>query len=795
MNQLDDGHPLTLTESGGPPETRIATARQARSIYERLWRSDLNYRAPKRAKLNGLSDGNPPYLQRDLDNAGMSHRCNINFRVTKSYRSNGVGAFYDLFNEAPTYATVQLKKGTPEQLAQWSRVVTLNFDWLCRYERRFDYDMQRSQDEMVWHGSGPLVYQDIFDWRPTAILNSQLLVPDMTLSETSLWDDEAIVLTEYRADQLWRYIRDEKAATTLGWNVERAKQAVINASPESTKGGMFNHWEWHQQQLKNGSIDYAGSSNTISVAHVLCREFAKTGEAEGKITHVMVVRDSQDTKSGEDEFLFQKTGRFDNWSQCIHPMYYDRGSGGFHHAVTGMGTEMCSVMELQNRMYCNQADRAMLPKLMIKPTTSTAADGMSLVQNGDHLILSEGMDVIQTPLAGLTEEEMMFNRELSNLVSSNLSQYRSSQPEPIKGNPETATGRRLDASQQAALQKTQMNRYYGQMDALYSEMYRRAVNATSKSAPGGERAMEFIERCKNSGVPLSAMKEVEWVKASRVVGQGSEFLRKEVLNQLWITVGPGLPENGRSNLVDDMIATGTGPTGVERYNPKKDAQTLPDDQYAWAISQVADMKIGVPAVVTASQNPAVFVTTFLKAAEDAAGSVEQGGNPQEVASFLDLCGQAIAQHLKRLSTDPSRAGLVKMLTLKFKELGQVLDQLKQLLQKQAEEQQQKQEQMQQQQGQQQSDFALAKARLEGELALKSRKTEFGIQEKSVKTRQGMALKDATTAQQIRLNAAKHGHTVQLDQMQAMHNARMAEMQQEHDQSMEREANRNGGSDD
>lgn len=751
-NQINDGYPSTLNDSGRPPETRIGDANQAIAIYQRLWRADLNWRAPKRAMLNGLSDGNPPFRQRDLDNAGMSHRCNINFRVSESYRSNAVGAFYDLFNEAPTYATIQLKKGTPEEIAAWSRTATTHFDWLCRYEPRFDYDMQRSEDEMVWHGKGPLVYQDIFDWRPTAILDRNLLVPDMTLSDTSYWDDEVIILTEYRVDQLWCYIRDAKAATALGWNVERAKHAIINASPESTKGGMFNQWEWHQQQLKNGSIDYAGSSNTVSVAHVFCREFAKESGEQGKITHVMVVRDNNDDKP--DKFLFQKIGRYDDWTQCIHPMYYDRGGGGYHHSVTGLGTKMYSVMELQNRILCSLADRTMLPKLMLKPTTSTAADGMSLQQNGDHLILTEGMDVVQTPLAGLAEEEMNFNRELSNLVASNLSQYRTNATEPVKGNPETATGRRLDASQQSALQKTQMNRYYGQMDSLYSEMYRRAVNTKSKNSPGGERAMEFLRRCEAEGCTREILKEVEWVKASRVVGQGSEFMRTEALNRIWITVGPGLPEDGRSNLVDDLIATSAGYSGVDRYNPKPSPSQLPSDQYALAVSQIADMKIGVPAVVTSTQNPAIFAETFLKAADDAAGTLEQGANPQEVAAFLDLSGQAIAKHLQRLSRDPSRAGMVKEMTQQWKQLAKVHDDLVAHLQEQAEMQQAKQAEMQEQQAAMQSQFALDKARQEFELNLKREKTSFGIQDKMVKTRQGLSIADARAASDIRIANAK-----------------------------------------
>jgi len=121
---------MTLTDSGNPPETRIGSAVQARTVFEMLWRADEG-RSRKRQLVKGLVDGNPPYRQTDLDNAGRSNQCNINWRVSESYMNSAVGAFYDLFNEAPTYATIQLKKGTKEQIAQWSRAVTTHFHWLC----------------------------------------------------------------------------------------------------------------------------------------------------------------------------------------------------------------------------------------------------------------------------------------------------------------------------------------------------------------------------------------------------------------------------------------------------------------------------------------------------------------------------------------------------------------------------------------------------------------------------------------------------------------------------------------
>jgi hypothetical protein len=368
--------------------------------------------------------------------------------------------------------------------------------------------------------------------------------------------------------------------------------------------------------------------------------------------------------------------------------------------------------------------------------------------------MAEGYDMIQTPVAGIMDDVMMFHRETGNLIAGNLSQYRPKM-DNAQGNPRTATEINKDAQQEASLQKTQMNRYYKQLDGLYAEMYRRACNVTSQFAPGGARAKEFLRRCKEDGVPLEAMKEPELVRASRVVGQGSEFMRQQSTEYLFQMLTPTLPETGRANLIKDVIASRAGQHAVERYYPEADPSKLPDDATALAMGQVADMKIGVPAVVTATQNPVIFAGVFLQAADQAAGSLQQGANPQEVASFLDMSGQAIAQHLQRLSQDPSRKQVFKQMEKQWKQLAQVHDQLVQHIQDQ---QQQAQAQAQQQQAdmaQQQQAQTLEQQKVSGMLQLHAQKTQAGIQDKAIKTQAQIQLAKEKAASQIGINLTKH----------------------------------------
>ena len=134
--------------------------------------------AKVRAKVKGLVDGNAPYLH-ELTRTGQSFRTNVNFREGESFLNMGMSAFFDVFAEVPTYATVRIKHGS-EYSEKYSRIITGEFDRLQKKDGSFDFMMQLSQHEMVLYGTGPMVFEDGTDWRCQPLKSADLLVPEGT---------------------------------------------------------------------------------------------------------------------------------------------------------------------------------------------------------------------------------------------------------------------------------------------------------------------------------------------------------------------------------------------------------------------------------------------------------------------------------------------------------------------------------------------------------------------------------------------------------------------------------------
>ena len=212
---------------------------------------------------------------------------------------------------------------------------------------------------------------------------------------------------------------------------------------------------------------------------------------------------------------------------------------------------------------------------MLKPTSPNAQNKMNIVNMGSYTVLPADFDVQQTAAGGVLDAPLAVERELEGMLQANLSQYR--QRLDKQGNPRTATEIQAIVSQQSVLGKTQLNRYYVQLDALFNERYRRAASSIlTKDVAGGAMALEFQQRCVNRGVPPEAIEKAQ-ASASRTAGAGSAMERRAVMNQL-LDMSGMLPEGGREHVIKDAIASMTGFQALDRYFPSPEKDVSAQEQ-------------------------------------------------------------------------------------------------------------------------------------------------------------------------------------------------------------------------
>ena len=737
--------PLENISEDGVPESRLNDASSVQSMVKSMIRAD-DRRSKVRAKVKGLVDGNAPYNSGELQRTGQSFRTNVNFREGESFLNMGMSAFFDVFSEVPTYATVKINHGDVNDSEKYSRIITEEFDRMQKKDGSFDYMMQLSQHEMVLYGTGPMIFEDSTDWRCKPMKSADLLVPEGTKSNVEDWD-MCVVRSQYRAHELFKFIRNEKAAAKAGWTVDAAKKAIMGAHPDSI--GSNHTWEKTQQELRNNDLSYSSRCDVITVAHVFYREFPDDKNPEGAISHCIV-----DERGDNKEFLFRKVRRFKKWSEVVHPMYYDKGDGQ-HHSVKGMGVKMFAALELKNRLKCSLVDAAMArTTIHLQPSSPNDLNRMNVVQMGPYSVIPSGYNVTQTNSAGVLDAPLAVERELEGLMQANLSQYR--QRLEKQGNPRTATEIEALMAQQSVLGKTQLNRYYSQLDVLFAERYRRAINPNmTKDMAGAAEAIEFQKRCIERGCPRECLDKVEYVQSTRTAGRGSAMERRAISNALMNVVGM-LPEGGRKKVIEDHVASLAGYHSLGRYYPMPEEDVDTQEQQQEAARENALFRTGATIPIAGGDNHAVHADVHLQTATEAISAAQQGaGNLVEVADFLQIIIEHIAAHLSELELDPTRKELLDIYEKQFNELQKLTNELLDVVMKQQQEaeaqalqQQQMMAEAQAIQGGADPKEQLAMMRAERDEARRDMKAQNDIERKTSKTQQDMALKDAKAAQKM-----------------------------------------------
>lgn len=721
-----------ISENGQVPECRLGTAESIRNRFQRFLDSD-DKRSRKRAKVDGLVDGNPPYNPSKLKEAGRADAANFNDGTARAFLESAIGAFYDLVSEGPGHVNILQHFGDEEKQIEYGRTMSSEADLIFDRDKSWDRNIQTSQHSTVLHGAGPLFFDDPHVVFPRPIRCRDLLVPDLVEADLDRWEI-SIIPFEYYPPEMYERIQNPKAAKAIGWDVEHTRKVIQHAIPQKEPNDRQQDWEYYQNLIKTNSFDYIDSENVCKLAHGFGREF------NGRITHVIIER--SDTTGLGTKFLFKSVGRYANFYQIVHPMYYDTGREGLHHNVTGLGVKMYTLMEYLMRGHCNLWDKSFAPKTLFMPTTAEAASKFQMQRYSDYALMTPGVNVVQAPIQGYLTDGLAMYRNSSEVMRSNLSQYRQQVPMEKPGNPATAFEKRLDASTQSSLSNTTFSRYYEQLDLLYAEIVRRLCNLNSTDP----RAISFQKRCKEKGVPKECFGCVDHVTAVRVLGGGTPFMR-QTTTQTMMGILQRLPEDGQQNLLNDFIASHAGPTAVQRWSPKSQTSIMMGDQRERAGNQITGMKAGKQYDFSPSQDALIFASVFLHACVQSLGSVQKGADPKSVLSFLDLCAPACRFNINRMLKDPLRKAAGETLEKQLEQVAKQTDQLTKMLQKQA-------QQTKKQQGKTQqvlSDIQLKNVETQAKIKDRAIKTRAQLTERAQKHRQNLALNDLRTSAEVSLN--------------------------------------------
>lgn len=741
--------------NGEPPKRRLEDATKCVEVVQKMQRANIE-RMGITSMAKRIRDRKRPYSQKGLQDQGRGWYPNINFGDAESDLNNAVAPYYDIFSEVPRYYNLKTSYGDSSQKVEWSDIISECFHDLLAESEVFDFEVQKSQNECISFGFGPCCFENQWDFRFKAFPHSSILVPQSASANPDLWEicavpDDTLVGTA------WKAIRN-KEASEAGWNVSSVLKSIANAHEKtlSMTATGENYLQW-ADRLRRNDIWWSYDSQYIELAHVLVKELDGSG-----ISHAIV-----DLKSGDNEYLYYKKSVYQKFSQFITVFPFDIGDGTLY-SIKGLIVKNADHYQVQDRLKCQIIAGAFIgSSLIIKAGTETQDNEIELVQIGPVTRLPASCTVEQTNLKGLLEGPLGVDRYFEQHRLSNMGQYkRINDP---SGQPLTATGETLQAQNKAVLSKSSMNRYYGQMDKLGKELYRRASNPElTRHHPGADLVFEFRQKCLDRGVPARAMDQVYSVRFYRNAGQGSADVRELQLSKV-VAMMPMYSEETKQKILRMSTATIMGQDIANDWVPQVPDQTATDQQ-ALATLETASFRDGIIPLVTGTQDHVAHIGVHLNDMMQVLESVNGGqADPVQSLQILTMEDGHNDQHFARIESDNTRkqqvAALGEMIgTIKnaIKKLQKnVEDMLKAQEQAQAEAQQMEQQAMltgaglspEEKLGMAEiaSKERLGIAKLQSDSALKTAKAQHSMGIKTATTQQNMAIKDATTEQDLAIN--------------------------------------------
>jgi hypothetical protein len=702
------------------PSSRIGNASNARSLVQRLKYEDET-RMYRYTKIQGLMDGNPPWVHQKLVDIGQGHRANFNLRESEGIVEAAKTPYYDLVFEVPYFARINfgIDGAAAHIVDQWDDIATEEYTDTLNGWDGFDHEIQLQQWQMVVNGVGPMFWPHFIGWHSEAVKCRKILVPMETRANISQLEMCA-VLHSYRADELEQFMSRGGTYDPAGegWNIPLCQQAIIDSSMREMRQTFgAENYDLYQRAIRTGDLFHGiHRSDRIFVASLFVKEFG------GKVSHYMVtdqnlghMNEAYENTSEETGYLFKRRRKFDNFSQVFCPFFFDSGPDGTWHAIKGLGPKIYDFCDISNRTFCQMLDGAVIGSgITLEAQDANSIEETQIALVGGAAVVSPGYKVVQTRIAEALDGAMAMRRELHGTLQANTGSYRQRTDE---GRPEPTLGQaQLVQQQQGMLTTGSTNRYYNNLDKWHRETVRRLLDpAQSAAIPGGQEAMEFKARCLARGIPPEVLtfKNVKRVLATRSIGFGSPVVRDTTTREL-VAMIPYMDETSRNHALRARAAAlpGVGMHSVDSFFPPIEKQGVPNANMSMAVLENNALRQpGGRAMVEPSQNQSIHFDTHYQDAmqhymEISSNAIQNGQappqaplpqvapapvqpqqmQPEDLQKQTDLLmhlhqvGPHMAQHLLLLQGDPTRKNEVKDKQKKLDDLGKKTDQLQQQVQ-------------------------------------------------------------------------------------------------------------------
>ena len=722
-----------LDKKGKPVVTRLKDVKAAVGIFATLLRADEKS-AVNRSRIDSMFDGVAPYSQAQLTASGQGLKTNLNFGEAQRLLDISLSAYVDLYSSLEKLVEVKATTGERSEVGPKESVVAEELTNLFRRWPEFHSSYLRLCTQFVKHGVGIAYFDSPEDWKFRVGGFADILIPRQSqASENAI--DIAVGRRQYHLHELYHFIKNEKAAKAVGWDVAEVKRVMmenVKTSGRSGSGNSYSDYESLQAEIKNNDL-YTGIQNpTVDVLHYWVREI------DGSVSHYI------SAESSPKEFLYKKVSRYESPEQAYVFFTYGVGSNGTYHSIRGLGQRIFSHVQTSNRLRCQQIDGAMLASsVMIQPENQRSLDELSFTFYGAYAVMSPNVKIIEKAIPNLGTAVQPALQDLSQQLALNtdtMSPYGSTQTSPYKNQMQVVS----DMDVATRISGSTLNLFYSSWTRLMREMVRRVIQAKRPDAA----VKDFFDRCEKRGVEKEFIKKLDaaQTKAVRSIGSGSHANRLVSLRELQGISGQ-FDDVGRRNLTRDIVSTRVGHDLADRYVPaEEDQRQTVDTKIAYLENQ--QLQQGNPVPVVSSELHGQHLALHVPLLQQIIQAINEGQtDPQQVLPALQALYQHIGETAQYAAGDPALEAVVANAKQILQYAEEAINNTMKALEKIQRDQAQNTEEEGGQPQPSEVDMKLQKAQVDMQITQQKAELDMAIKQK--KFDQEQAIRDAEAALRFR----------------------------------------------
>ena len=633
----------SLDEKGKPVKSRLKDVKSAVALFASLRKADEGS-SGNRARVDAMFDGANPYDSGKLAVSGQGLKTNLNFGEAQRLLDISLSAYVDLYSSLERLVEVKGTEGEASEIKPQEDIVAEEITHLLRSWPEFHSNYLRLCNTFIKHGVGVSYFDTPDDWQFRVGSFADILIPRQTpASENAI--DVAIGRRNYHLHELYSFIKNEKAAKRVGWDVDEVKRVIMKSVTTKGRGGSnaYSDWESVQAEFKNNDVSTGYQNPTVSVLHFWVREM------DGSVSHYLCAENSP------KEFLYEKISRYEKPEQAYVMFTYGVGSNGTYHSIRGLGHRIFNHIQTSNRLRCQMIDGAMLGSaVMVQPESQRALDELGFTYYGAYAVLSPNVNIIEKAVPNLSTAVQPALQDISQQLALNtdtVSTYGAQQGSPYRNQMQVVAD--MDVS--TRLSGASLNLFYASWNRLLREVVRRIVT-NKKSDPA---LKEFYKRCEQRGIAKSFIASLDTARtrAVRSIGNGSYANRLVALRELQAISG-SFDEVGRRNLTRDIVSTRVGHDLADRYTPQQEeARPTVDNKIAFFENQ--ELTAGAPVPVVSNELHGAHLQLHVPAMMQIIEQLNAGAvDPVQSLPALQAFYQHIGETVQALAADPSAEAMI-----------------------------------------------------------------------------------------------------------------------------------------